>query len=125
MKKSIATFLSVLFIATATFQAEAKRSAPQEVKPVIHNGIKYVAPHFKFINNQREIGYVEAWDLKTDKKLWELQIYKVIYNPALEKDVQDIFITSLSVKDGKLIVTNERNEEFEVNLETKAVKKIK
>ena len=71
------------------------------------------------------MGYVEAMDLKTRKKLWELQIYTVEYDRGLEPDVQDVFITSLAIKGSQLIVTDEHNEIYEVDLQTKKISKIK
>jgi len=55
----------------------------------------------------------------------ELQIYEEKYNLNLERDVQDLFITSMTIEDGRLLVTNERDETFEVNLKTKHIRKVK
>jgi hypothetical protein len=67
--------------------ASAKRAAPATVEPVIHEGIRYVAP-----NDDGRRGYIQAWDIKTNKKLWELTIFTNRIDPTLEKDVQWIFI---------------------------------
>lgn len=108
------------------FNAEAKRVPPKDVEPVIYKDIKYIAPYFKIINKEvRRCGYVEAWDLKTNKKLWDIQVYKIDYDPILEQDVQDIFITSLTIKNERLVVVNERNEIYEIDLKTKTISKIK
>jgi len=90
---------------------EAKRLPPQEVEPVIYNGIKYTATHEK-------MGYVEAWDIKTGKKLWEKKVYDVKIDPYMEADVQWVFITNLSIKDGKLIVVNENGNRYEIDIES-------
>ena len=94
--------------------SEAKRMAPEKVKPIVYNGVKYTAD---------KMNYVEAWNAKTGEKLWELKVYDVTYNPAIEPDVQDIWITSLRIEEGKLIVAAERNREYEINLETKEINK--
>jgi hypothetical protein len=102
---------------------EAKRKPPKKVKPVLHNGIKYTAPNkYKQIGNA-QIGYVEAWDLESGKKLWEKNIYHVPIKPIMEADVQWIFITELSIEDGNLVVTNEHDEKYILNLETGKVSK--
>jgi len=40
--------------------------APPKVEPVIHDGIRYVAP-----NDDGRRAYIEAWNVQTKKKLWE------------------------------------------------------
>ena len=42
-------------------------------------------------------------------------------DPTLEQDVQWVFIKTLSVQDGTLIVTSERGETYRVDLKTKTV----
>lgn len=108
---------------------EAERLAPKKVELVVYNDIKYTSD---------KMNYVEAWDAQTGKKFWELKVYDVIYDQVhnvtgrdgqvyrrlkSEKDFQEVWINSLRIEDGKLIVTNERNEEYEVNLETKEINK--
>jgi len=96
--------------------ASAKRAAPATVEPAIHEGIQYVAP-----NNDGRRGYIEAWDVKTNKKLWELTIFTNRIDPKLEKDVQWVFIKALSVQDGRLMVTSEHGTTYEIDLKTKAI----
>jgi len=106
--------------------AKAKRAEPKEVEPVIYRGIKYIAPHFRNMDKQvQRGGYVEAWDIKNNNMLWELQVYETKYNPKLEQDAQDIFITSLEISHGKLVVTNERNDIYAINLDTRKIEQIK
>ncbi|MFA5794784.1 MAG: WG repeat-containing protein [Candidatus Brocadiia bacterium] len=106
MKHSImvALFLTLIFIGLA----QAKRVGPKDVAPIIHNGVKYTAPHGK-------MGYVEAWDVSSGKKLWETKVYDVEMKPMLEKDVQMVYITSLSIEDGRLVVINENNAKYYLN----------
>lgn len=117
--KKLNIILMVVIILSSTFPIviEAKRPAPKEVKPVIYNRVKYTATH------ETNMGCIGAWDVKTGKKLWELKVYEIKYVPGLERDVQDVFITSLSIKEGKLIVLNEADDAYEVDLETRDVKK--
>jgi hypothetical protein len=107
------------------YDAKAKRREPKDVDPVTYGCVKYVAPHFKMIGDQIQHGFVEAWHITSNKKLWELQIYKVTPDPRLEKDIQDVFITSLAINGKHLIVINERNERYEVDLKTKKIRVIK
>lgn len=50
---------------------------------------------------------------------------KYEYMKGLEKDVQTCFITNLELKEGRLIVRNERDSEFELDLKTLDVKVLK
>jgi hypothetical protein len=45
--------------------ASTKRIAPVKVDPIIYEGIRYVAP-----NDDGRRGYIEAWNVGTNKKLW-------------------------------------------------------
>ena len=104
--------------------ADAKRAAPVEVAPVVYEHVKYSAPHFSESNNHKQLsGYIEAWNTTTNKKLWELKIYDITYDPGFEKDVQEVYITSLKIEFGKLIVTNEAGEIYQVELGTHKVSK--
>jgi hypothetical protein len=98
--------------------ASAKRTAPTEVAPVVHEGIRYVAP-----NTDGRRAYVEAWDAQTNNKLWDLTVFTNGFNPKLEEDVQWVFIKSLGIRDGKLIVTSERGAKYQINLSTRTVEK--
>lgn len=97
--------------------AQAKRMPAPEVEPVIYKGIKFIAP-----NTPQKMGYIEAYDIKTNKKVWKKKVYRVFINPLMETDVQWIFISSLSIKDGKLVVINERDKKYKVNIPKKILK---
>jgi hypothetical protein len=122
MKTGLGIVTAVALILVAC-TALAKRSPPPQVKPVTLGEVKYSVSYSTGAPRPAG-GYVEASDAKTGKKLWELQIYAVQYKPNLERDVQDVFISSLAAKDGKLIVENERRARFEVDVERKTVKEL-
>jgi len=109
----IVTFIALVL---PLCSALSKRTAPATVPPVVHEGIRYVAP-----NNDGRRGYIEAWDFQTNKKLWELTVFTNRIDPTLEEDVQWVFIQSLSLRDGTLIVTSERGKTYQIDLKTKAV----
>ena len=98
----------------AAASAEAKRAEPAPVVPVTHNGIVYVAPHSR-------MGYVEAYDATTKQKLWSQRVYGVEYGSAAEKDDEDVFVKSLSIENGALVVVNEANHRFTVDLHNREV----
>jgi hypothetical protein len=96
--------------------AAAKRAAPPNVEPVIHEGIRYMAP-----NDDGRRAYVEARDVETDKKLWDLTIFTNRIDPKLEEDVQWVFIKTLGVEDGVLLVTSEHDRRYQVDLKRKVI----
>lgn len=101
----------------------AKRTAPPEVPPVIHQGVKYAVSHFGFREGRHQNGgYVEAWDLKNNTKLWEIQVYKTQYVPGLETDAQDVFIVSLDLEGDLLLVKDEAGRLYELDLVTREVR---
>ena len=107
--KHIITFI-LLTLATPAF---AKRPPPSDVLPVEHNGIRYVAP-----NRNGRVAYLEAWDIKTGKQLWETVVFRNIIKPWLEEDVQCVYIKKLEVLQNILIVTDERGRSYSVDLKT-------
>jgi hypothetical protein len=94
----------------------AKRVARAKVEPVIHQGVRYIAP-----NDDGRRAYIEARDVQNDKKLWDLTIFTNRIEPTLEEDVQWVFIKALNIRDGALIVTSERDKIYRVDLKTKTV----
>ncbi len=117
-------FLAAVVLASFAFiiagTAYAKRAAPAEVASVQKDGVEYSAPHDKE-------GFVVATWKETKMKIWSRQIYVVKYEhkQGLEGDVQTCFITNLEIKGGKLIIKNERDSEFELDLSTLDVKVLK
>jgi hypothetical protein len=104
--------------AALSTSASAKRTAPAELDPVIHEGIRYVVP-----NTDGRRAYIEAWDVQTNKKLWDLTVFTNRIDPKLEEDVQWVFIKSLGIRDGKLMVTSERGATHQIDLNTRTVEK--
>ncbi len=102
----------------APTEALAKRSPPVKVAPLKAGEIEYRVNH-------DQMGCVEAWDVAHQEMLWRRQIYVVRFLPDLERDVQDIYIRSIELRDGHLIVKNERGSEYQLSLDSLAVKVVK
>jgi hypothetical protein len=111
-------FIVALTVLVAVGIAEAKRISPKDVMPVTKDAITYSAPH-------DQMGCVVAKSEKTGQLFWFRQVYVVKYELGLEKDVQDCFITGLTIESGKLIVTNEEGGQFELDLKSLSVKVLK
>ena len=122
MKTIIYTTALMVLFATNVM---AKRVAPKEVPPIATEKAVFSVPHFPRGDRTQNGGVVEARDPKTKKLLWQVQIYKTEYK-ALEKDVQDVFIKSLSLDKvhNLLIMSDEKSRVFVLNLSTKKVTQI-
>ena len=106
-------FFALTLLAESTF---GKRTAPATVEPVIHEGVRYIAP-----NDDGRRAYIEAWDVQTNTKLWDLTVFTNRIDPKLEEDVQWFFIDKLGVHDETLIVKSERGITYQIDLKTKAI----
>jgi hypothetical protein len=110
------TLLFAVSIVVST--AYARRGPAPKVKPLIYNGVKFVP---KFYWNA---GVVEAYDVKTHKKIWEQKVFDINYKPNLEADNQWIFITSIELtEDKQLLVTNEKGNQYKVPIPEKIFNK--
>jgi hypothetical protein len=110
----------VLLVFLGAGVASAKRAAPPDVAAVVHEGRRYEAPHFDNPCGQSG-GCVVAREDFTGKPLWALKVYCTSYDTSRERDLQDVFITGLSLQDGKLAVTNEKGHTFLIDLTTHEV----
>jgi hypothetical protein len=113
---------SMIFILLCSIGASAfaKRIAPKDVAPLSGDGVEY-----RFPMTPARLGYVDAYDAKSNKLIWSRQIYVVVRDPGLESDVQDVFITSAKIDGKTLQIVNERKYEYSLDLETLEVKVIK
>jgi hypothetical protein len=115
---SLLTGLMLLSL-TNTDAALAKRLPAPIAQPAVANGIKYVAP-----NKIGTKGIIQAWNIKTGKKLWEKTLYTVRLNPKLETDVQWLYIQFLQLQGNQIIATNEQNQRYSINLKTLQSKRL-
>jgi hypothetical protein len=112
--------IAAMLIVFVPAMAHAKRTAPPKVEPVVYKGVRYVAP-----NDDGRRGYVQAWDGKTNQLRWEVTVFRNLINPLLEEDVQWVYIKKLSVLEGRLIVVDERDRAYSLDLKTRTVRKLK
>ena len=119
----IRKFSLVSSLLLATLLAEAKRRASAEVLPSKVENIEYSAPHRN--GSHKQMGFIEARDLKSGKIIWSRQIYTVKYDPDLVGDIQEVFIKRITVEGNNLIITNERNSKYQLDLNSLEVKVLK
>ena len=105
-----------------TAVAEGKRAPAKKLAPIIIGKLKYLADGNEII----------AFNLENDTEIWRKTIYTIKYDSYLERDVQDVFIDSLVLKDSSLIIRNESNNWYFLDLindkiypDTKSQKQIK
>ncbi len=108
--------ITLLFFAAESF---AKRIPAPDVAPVVHAGVRYVAP-----NDDGRREYIEAWNVATTNKVWELTIRRNFINPLLEEDVQWAYINRLQMTNGVLIVSDERGRSYAVDLKKRSAEKV-
>ena len=114
--------LAAAVVALLASPALAKRAAPAEVAPVVDGNVRYEAPHSAFENPcGQNGGCVVAYDNATNAVMWSVKVYCTHYDPDLEEDVQDVFITSLAVENGQVLVTDEKSRHFSINPFTQEV----
>ena len=104
-------------------KSAAKRVAPPRVNSVTIGDTRYKAIHW---GRERGLGqnggYIAAIDPKSRKELWTLKIYDVAYDPRLEEDVQDVFISAIrGLGDGRVEITDEDDRRYLLNVETRTV----
>jgi hypothetical protein len=119
----IRKFSLISSLLLTTLLAEAKRGAPAEVLPATVGNIEYSAPHRN--GTHKQMGFIEARDLKSGGLIWNRQIYTVKYDPDLVGDVQDVFMKRITVEGNNLIITNERNSKYQLDLNSLEVKVLK
>lgn len=97
--------------------ASSDRNAPASVEPVMAKGFRYEAP-------PDQMGVLVAYDEKNKKTAWTLPLVNYWIDKKLEGDVQDTFLTKLTMaKDGKtLTALDERGLEYLVDLEKRSFK---
>ena len=120
----LCALLITLPLATRAAPPAAKRVAPMAVAPVTIGKIRYEAVHATRARGlPQEGGYVAAIDTRTGAELWLQRIYETPYDPALEEDVQDVYIRGLRRgPDGKAIdIIDERGRCYRLTLASRAV----
>ncbi len=124
-RRAALTLLLCIALAPAARGDEAptaKRVGPPEVAPVTIDGTRFEALSWGRTRGfGQNGGYIAAVDPASGRELWTLKVYAVTYDPEMEEDVQDVFITGLAVRDGRLEVTDEKGRRFLVDVKSRAV----
>ena|SRR6202008_3274690 len=116
MKKISLVTLSILFSFCSIAQATQKRTEPAKVRPVVYGQLTLTAPANK-------MGYIVAYD-SSGAEAWNVRIYKVHYNPLIEKDVQGVYINNIQLRKDNLFIRNDIDEDYLLDLKTLVVTKL-
>lgn len=120
-------WLSVILLTCAiglsTSLVAAKRGAPPEVPPVTSGNTRFEAPlEPNPCDPEQTGGCVVAYDNATGAQQWAVQVYCTKIDPNLERDVQDVFISSLALDaNNQLQVSNEAGKHFTIDPVTQKV----
>jgi hypothetical protein len=66
-----------------------------------------------------------AWDAETGKQLWKKTVFRKCICPFLEHDVQWVFIKQMRLEAGRLVIVDERDKAYSLDLKTRRVNKLK
>ncbi len=106
---------------------QASRTAPPEVRPVVHDGVRYEQlEDLRLPDIDPASSDVVALDDATNAVLWTAQVYRrepLEHLPGLEQDVQKVFFASMKLgADGKqLLIVDEMERHFLLDLATRSV----
>ncbi|MGC4015363.1 MAG: hypothetical protein QM755_12735 [Luteolibacter sp.] len=110
--KASSTLVMIVATALGAGVCHAKRKAPAEVKPVVYKDYTLSA-----VNQPANAGQVMMTDNKGKEVRHVLKIYHYPVDPALERDVQWVFITALKLEGDVLTVTDEKSKTYTVDLQ--------
>ncbi len=121
MNRKRIAFISLLCIFTSSIYA--KRLPPPEVEPLSKGNFIYKDAYTSSKNNSYDFGVIIIESTGDTKYRFSIPIYSVKIDKLLEYDVQWVFIKSMEFKNDEIItIVNERNQIFELNINTYEVK---
>lgn len=99
---------------TQTPQPGASRAPAPRVAPVFLGGVRYAQVAGDPDTDGQAGGILAAYDA-SNRELWRLKVYDNGRRPGLEGDVQDVWFRSMRAQGDRLLIENERGEQFEVD----------
>lgn len=102
------------------------RLPPPIVPPVEKDGVRYSqAEDGRDVGQDQVGGVLVASDAASGKRLWTLVVYGNPLNPSQEADSQWIFFKSMGfASDGSLVIVNEADSRFLVDLKNRTVTQV-
>ncbi len=111
MKKISLVLILFCIVNLSVLPAFARKKMIPEAKPITYKGIRF-QPHF-----YTDAGVIEAFDVDTNKRVWEKKVFEVKVNPHEEWDNQWIVITALQITDdGQLQVADGKGRHYKITI---------
>ncbi len=104
-----------------------KRVGPEDVAPLTLGGTRYEVIHWgKERGLGQNGGIIAAFDNNTNAERWTLKVYNIDYDPVMEEDVQDLFITSMTeaATPGNIEIVDENGRQFIVDPSARIVRSV-
>jgi len=120
MKKNVFFILAVIILHCPIYSF-AKRIPVDYQDEIIVGGIKYGATYSEDLFSYK--AYIEARDVESNEVMWKRKVYSIFLSPLKEHDIQFVMIKKVSYENGSLVVVNEKDEKYLVNLETLEIRK--
>jgi hypothetical protein len=101
-----------------------KRSEPGHIEPISRGNVRYEAPPWgKSRGLGQNGGHVVAIDQATGRQLWVAQLYDIGYDPNMEEDKQDVFLSSLTLdaSGSSLLAEDEHGRHYALDLFSRQV----
>ncbi len=123
MRFSLVHFLKILYIACVMVCVQVnlnpcagKRAAPPIVPPIESAGV-VISPVYEFNSLKEEI-YIKVESTKTRQVICKKLVAQIVFDPDLERDVQEVFIQSLRIINGVVHVELENKKTYKLDLKT-------
>ncbi len=121
MKKK--TFCLIILVLVSLSFVFAKRRPPPEVPPIVYNGYEYNAGYTSGLFSGE--GLVSVKSIENFKVEKYISVYRIWYNPFMELDVQQVFISKMELMNDNIIrIINEHGNEFYLNLKSYKVQSV-
>lgn len=111
---------ALLLVPFVLVAVHAKRGPAPRIEPLTKDGIRFVVP-----NDDGRRGYVRAEEAESGKVLWETTLYRVKVSSRLEEDVQWVFIAQAKLDGRTLLLVDERQRTYALDIEKKTVRRVR
>lgn len=119
-----AVALAFMLAGAAAEEPDRERGDVPGAVTLLHQGVRYEAVHWgRSRGLGQNGGYLQAVDPATGSVLWVHRIYAIAYEPDMEQDMQDRFITRLAISErgDALLIGDERGARYVLDLRTHQV----
>lgn len=92
------------------------RAAPKVVQPLIRDNVRYEVQLDEEARFGQSGGVLSATNVATGKEYWAVRVFEQHYDPTFERDVQEVFIRSISwdQAQNRILVIDERQRRYAV-----------